>query len=61
MVKNVDQYFPKANMTSFNVLFCPKSKDNQFTVIEEERKLESENFDFRFDKKLLKPIHRLSN
>ena len=45
-------------MTS-NVLFCPQHKDNQFTVIEEDRnpkififkKLESENFDFFSEKK----------
>ena len=44
------------SMTSLNVLFCPRLKDNQFTVIEVERnqkiftfkKLESENFDFFF-------------
>ena len=36
MVKSVDQCFPKPNMTSSNVLFCPQPKDNQFTVIEEE-------------------------
>ena len=46
--------FPKPKTTSSNVLFCSQPKDNQFTVIEEERnqktftfkKLESENFDF---------------
>ena len=36
MVKNVDQCFPKPKTTSSNVLFCPRPKDNQFTVIEEE-------------------------
>ena len=44
-------------MTSLNVLFCPQPKDNQFTVIEEERnnqkifdfkKLEPEKSDFSF-------------
>ena len=52
--QNVDLCFPKPKMTSPNVLFCPQSKDNQFTVIEDERnqkiytfkKLESEKFDF---------------
>ena len=50
MVKEI--CFPKPKMTSSNVLFCPQPKNNQFTVIEEERnhkmftfkKLESENF-----------------
>ena len=35
--KNVDQCFQKLEMSSSNVLFCPQSKDNQFTVTEEER------------------------
>ncbi len=37
MVKNVDQCFPNPKVTSSNVLFCPQTKDIQFTVTEDER------------------------
>ena len=58
MVKNVDQCFLKPKTTSSNVVFCPQPKENQFTVIEEERnqKLELENFSFFLLKKVLKSI-----
>lgn len=56
IVTNVYQCFSKPKKTSSNVLFCPKPKYIQFTVIDECRKrniftfkkLESENFDFGF-------------
>ena len=37
MAENVEMHFPKSKLTSSNVLFCPQHKDNEFTVIEEER------------------------
>ena len=35
MMKNVDQCFPKPEMTSSNVLFCPQPEDIQFIDAEE--------------------------
>ena len=40
--KYVDQCFPKPKTTSSNV--CPQPKNNQFTVIEEERNKEIVTF-----------------
>ncbi len=34
MVKNVDHSFPKAKVTSSNVLFRPQPKNIQFAVID---------------------------
>ena len=45
MAKNVDQCFSKPKTTSSNVLFCPQPKDNQFTVIEEEKETENIHFE----------------